>query len=208
MDWLDLLRCRMRVLRIHLDERVCIQLPVRINTEVKQLMSIADDTVQYLRTNALVLTTAESCTAGKIVTLLSEVEGSGNFIECGYVVYSPQAKQRLLHVNPQTIEVFNLTSVQVAREMATGALRDSTANAAIATTGILGPEDVDGIPAGTICFAWAFQIANECHVFSHQHLFSGGRCDVQKQATEYALKWLVHFHQRVLQGKKGEADER
>lgn len=67
-------------------------------------MPIADETVDYLREHGLVLTTAESCTAGKIVTLLSEVEGSGEFIECGYVVYSPQAKQRLLRVNPYTIK--------------------------------------------------------------------------------------------------------
>ncbi|CAI8973646.1 Nicotinamide-nucleotide amidohydrolase PncC [Pseudomonas sp. IT-347P] len=168
-------------------------------------MSIADDTVQYLRDNALVVTTAESCTAGKIVTLLSEVEGSGEFIECGYVVYSPQAKQRLLHVNPQTIETFNLTSVEVAREMATGALRDSTAKAAIATTGILGPDDVDGIPAGTICFAWAFQSADECYVFSREHRFSGDRCQVQTEATEYALQWLPHFHRRARAGEKEDA---
>lgn len=187
---------------------ICVPSPVRIITEVIELMSIADDTVHYLRANGLVLTTAESCTAGKIVTLLSEVEGSGEFIECGYVVYSPQAKQRLLHVNPQTIETFNLTSVEVAREMAMGALRDSTANVAVATTGILGPDDVDGIPAGTICFAWAYQIADECHVFSHQHRFCGGRCEVQKYATEYALQYLTRFHQRVLQGENGEPDER
>jgi PncC family amidohydrolase len=168
-------------------------------------MSIAEDTVQYLRDNALVVTTAESCTAGKIVTLLSEVEGSGKFIECGYVVYSPQAKQRVLHVNPQTIETFNLTSVEVAREMARGALRDSTAHAAIATTGILGPDDIDGIPAGTICFAWAFQSNEECYVFSHKHRFFGERCQVQAEATEYALKWLPHFHRRARVGEKGEA---
>lgn len=161
-------------------------------------MSIADDTVEYLRDNALVVTTAESCTAGKIVTLLSEVEGSGEFIECGYVVYSPQAKQRVLHVNPHTIETFNLTSVEVAREMAVGALRDSTANVAVATTGILGPEDVDGIPAGTICFAWAFQSQGQSHVFSHESRFSGTRCQVQTQATEYALKRLPDFHRRAL----------
>ncbi len=63
-------------------------------------MSIAASTVRYLRENCLVLSTAESCTAGKIITLLSEVEGSGEFIESGYVVYSPQAKRRLLHVSP------------------------------------------------------------------------------------------------------------
>jgi hypothetical protein len=90
--------------------------------------------------------------------------------------------------------------------MATGALRDSTANAAIATTGILGPKDVDGIPAGTICFAWAFQMADGCHVFSHQQRFSGGRCEVQKRATEYALQCLAHFHARA-QGEKGELSD-
>ncbi|MBB1612608.1 CinA family protein [Pseudomonas protegens] len=168
-------------------------------------MPIADEIVQYLREHALVVTTAESCTAGKIVTLLSEVEGSGEFIECGYVVYSPQAKQRLLHVSPQTIERFNLTSVEVAKEMAKGALRDSTANAAIATTGILGPDDVDGIPAGTICFAWAFQSDDECYLFSHEHRFFGGRCQVQEEATEYALRQLPHFHRRARLGDTGEA---
>ncbi|MFJ5282806.1 CinA family protein [Pseudomonas sp. NPDC088429] len=168
-------------------------------------MSIANETVKYLRDNNLVVTTAESCTAGKIVTLLSEVEGSGEFIECGYVVYSPQAKQRVLHVSAQTIATFNLTSVQVASEMVTGALRDSTANAAIATTGILGPDDVDGIPAGTICFAWAFQSNGECYVYTHEHQFFGGRCQVQAKATDYALRWLPHFHQRACAGVRDEA---
>ena len=166
-------------------------------------MSIAASTVCYLRENRLVLTTAESCTAGKIVTLLSEVEGSGEFIESGYVVYSPQAKQRLLHVSPYTIETFNLTSVEVAREMAIGALRDSTANVALATTGILGPEDVDGIPAGTVCFAWAFQSGGKRCVFSHEQRFFGSRCQVQAEASEYALKWLPQFHRRALLGEGG-----
>lgn len=166
-------------------------------------MSIAASTVCYLRENCLVLTTAESCTAGKIVTLLSEVEGSGEFIESGYVVYSPQAKQRLLHVSPNTIETFNLTSVEVACEMAMGALRDSTANTALATTGILGPEDIDGIPAGTVCFAWAFQLGGRGCVFSRVQRFFGSRCEVQLEASEYALQWLPHFHRRALSGGRG-----
>jgi PncC family amidohydrolase len=164
-------------------------------------MAIADDTVAYLRKHSLILTTAESCTAGKIVTLLSEVEGCGEFIECGYVVYSPQAKQRLLHVSEYTIETYNLTSVEVAREMALGALQDSTANVAVATTGILGPDDVDGIPAGTICFAWAFQSKEVKSVFCHEHRFFGTRCQVQTEATEYALQRLPHFHSQALLGE-------
>lgn len=170
-------------------------------------MAIAHETIDYLRDHSLLLTTAESCTAGKIVTWLSEVEGGGEFIESGYVVYSPQAKQRLLHVSPYTIATFNLTSVEVAREMALGALQDSTATVAVATTGILGPEDVDGIPAGTICFAWAFQSRQAKEVFSLEQHFVGTRCQVQKQATEYALRQIPHFHRRVMCSESGQADE-
>jgi len=165
-------------------------------------MSKADVTVSYLRQNALRLTTAESCTAGKIITLLSEVEGSGELIESGYVVYSPQAKQRLLNVSPKTIEMFNLTSCEVAREMAIGALRDSPANVALATIGILGPDDVDGIPAGTICFAWAFQTKQGQSVFTRQLRFFGSRCEVQLLAAEHALDAIAHLHQRALTGEQ------
>lgn len=119
-------------------------------------MSIAAATIDYLKQHRLLLTTAESCTAGKIITLLSQVEGSGACIECGYVVYSEEAKQRLLGVSAYTIKTFNLTSCEVAREMAQGALRDSPAQVAVATTGLLGPDSIDGIPPGTVCFAWAF----------------------------------------------------
>lgn len=96
------------------------------------------------------------------------------------------------------LDTFNLTSVEVAREMAIGALSDSTANVSVATTGILGPEDVDGIPAGTICFAWAFQSEDKHCIFSQEQRFVGTRCEVQSFATEYALQWLPHFHHRAL----------
>lgn len=173
-------------------------------------MNVSQSVVEYLRQNGLLLTTAESCTAGKIITLLAEVPHSGELIESGYVVYSPEAKQRLLNVSPETIETFNLTSCEVAREMASSALRDSTANVAVATTGILGPEDVDGIPAGTICFAWAFQTAQGQRVFSQQQRFFGTRSEVQLLAAEHALKRLSHFHQRALAGEQdlGASDER
>lgn len=166
-------------------------------------MTVAADTVEYLKANHLLLTTAESCTAGKIVTLLSEVEGSGAFIESGYVVYSPQAKQRLLNVSAYTIDTFNLTSCEVAREMAQGALRDSSADVAVATTGILGPDDVDGIPAGTVCFAWAYRSDAGLCVFSRKEHFVGSRNEVQHVAALHALKLLPHFHQRALAGERG-----
>ncbi|QVW26025.1 CinA family protein [Pseudomonas hormoni] len=169
-------------------------------------MSVSQTVVEYLREHDLLLTTAESCTAGKIVTLLAEVPHSGELIESGYVVYSPEAKQRLLNVSPSTIETFNLTSCEVAREMADGALRDSTANVAVATTGILGPEDVDGIPAGTICFAWAYQTPHGRSVFSRQKRFFGTRSQVQLIAAEHALKLLPDFHQRALASGPGQGE--
>lgn len=84
------------------------------------------------------------------------------------MVYWPEAKQRLLNVSPNTIETFNLTRCEGSREMALGALCDSPANVALASTGNLGPDDIDGIPAGIICFAWAFQTEPGQSVLSGQ----------------------------------------
>ncbi|MFJ4132685.1 CinA family protein [Pseudomonas cyclaminis] len=158
-------------------------------------MLVATSIVEYLKRNRLVIATAESCTAGKIITLLSEVDGGGACIESGYVVYSPEAKQRLLKVRAYTINTFNLTSCEVAREMVLGALDDSPANVAVATTGILGPDVVDGIPPGTVCFAWALS------VFSRKERFMGSREEVQLAASLHALKSLPHFHQLAMAGE-------
>jgi PncC family amidohydrolase len=160
-----------------------------------------DDIVTYLQTHSLYLTTAESCTAGRIISLLAEVPHCADVVESGYVVYSPEAKHRLLGVSFQTIENFNLTSNEVAQEMAIGALRDSPATAVIATTGLCGTEDVDGIPAGTVCFAWGFVIEGRTAVFTRRHRFSGDRHEMQNDAAMYALHHLPHFHQRMLAGE-------
>lgn len=162
---------------------------------------IVEDVASYLREHSLLLATAESCTAGRIVSLLAEVPGSGSLIECGYVVYSPEAKQRLLGVRPATIRQFNLTSVEVACEMVDGALRDSPATVAIATTGLCGDEDIDGIPAGTVCFAWGFTLGNKRAVFARQQRFFGDRHTVQRDAALYALQRLPEFHRRALAGE-------
>jgi nicotinamide-nucleotide amidase len=162
---------------------------------------ITQETVEYLHNNGLLLATAESCTAGRIITLLAEVPGSGSSVECGYVVYSPEAKQRLLGVSPDTIKQFNLTSVEVAREMVEGALDDSPATVAVATTGLCGNEDVDGIPAGTVCFAWGFVANGRRSVFTQQLRFFGDRGTMQHDAALHALHMLPHFHQRMLAGE-------
>jgi PncC family amidohydrolase len=165
-------------------------------------MTVAHPLIEYMREHELRLTTAESCTAGLIVTLWAEVPGSGALIESGYVVYSPEAKQRLLGVKPRTIETFNLTSREVAEEMALGALRDANANVAVATTGLLGPDDKDGIPAGTVCFAWAFEVNGQRALFSRRERFFGDRSQVQRLSSEYALQQIPGYHQRALAGDR------
>ncbi|EPF65656.1 CinA family protein [Pseudomonas syringae] len=158
------------------------------------------DVATYLKRHSLYLTTAESCTAGRIISLLAEIPHCGDVVESGYVVYSPEAKHRLLGVSFKTIENFNLTSNEVAQEMALGALRDSPANVVIATTGLCGTEDVDGIPAGTVCFAWGFLVDGRTTVFTRRHRFFGDRHKMQADAALYALHHLPQFHRRMLAG--------
>ena len=166
---------------------------------------ITQETVGYLDKNGLLLATAESCTAGRIVALLAEVPGSGSLVECGYVVYSPEAKHRLLGVKPETIKQFNLTSVEVAREIVWGALHDSPATVAVATTGLCGTEDVDGIPAGTVCFAWGYVANGKRSVFTQQLRFFGDRETMQHDAALHALHMLPHSISECWPAKRADA---
>ncbi|WP_449432702.1 CinA family protein [Pseudomonas putida] len=156
--------------------------------------------LEYLKANHLLLTTAESCTAGCMVALLAAVPGTGEVLESGYVVYSPSAKQRLLGVSPQTIERYGLTSEAVAWEMALGALKDSNANVAVATTGVAGPESEGGVLPGTMCFAWAFA-GEPLAVFTRRQRFFGDRAEVMQQGALHGLTRMAHYHQRWLRGE-------
>ncbi|WP_312933232.1 CinA family protein [Pseudomonas sp.] len=157
--------------------------------------------LDYLKAHHLLLTTAESCTAGRIVSRLAEHDGAGEVLESGYVVYSPAAKQRLLGVDPATIERFGLTSEAVAWEMARGALRDSQANVAIATTGVVGPAPAPGVLPGTVCFAWAFAGETDA-VFTATQRFFGARAQVIQDSALHGLTRLMHYHERWLRGER------
>ncbi|WP_409273344.1 CinA family protein [Pseudomonas sp. KCJK9111] len=156
---------------------------------------------EYLKKHDLVLTTAESCTAGAMVAALAALPGTAEVLESGYVVYSPNAKQRLLGVSPVTIERYGLTSEAVAWEMALGALKDSDATVAIATTGVAGPAAQGKTPPGTLCFAWAFA-GEPLAVFTATQRFFGERDEVMRQGAAYGLSQLAHYHQRWLRGER------
>ncbi len=155
--------------------------------------------LDYLKANDLAVVTAESCTAGLIAGRLADAKGAGSALKIGYVVYSPEAKTHCLGVSPETIERFGLTSEEVAREMATGALERSGASIAVADTGVAdAPHDGGGPPAGTVCFAWAVRTDEATpRVYSETKRFDGARNTVRRTAADYALERIPHYHRRA-----------
>jgi nicotinamide-nucleotide amidase len=99
----------------------------------------ARDILDRAREAGLRIATAESCTGGLIAGLLTEIPGSSDVLERGFVTYSNQAKEDLLGVPAALIRHHSAVSVEVARAMAEGALNRSPAQLAVAVTGIAGP---------------------------------------------------------------------
>jgi len=152
---------------------------------------------RYLKDHSLVLATAESCTAGLIASRLADVKGAGAVLEVAFVVYDPKAKQRVLGVKQQTIERFNLTSEEVALEMARGALANSDADVAVSNTGVTDDTDPDIAP-GTQCYAWVFRkglLADEA--FTERKVFEGSRHAIRGASADHALLRLVEHHRRL-----------
>ena len=108
------------------------------------------------RAAKLMVATAESCTGGLIAALLTEIPGSSNVLERGFVVYSNEAKQELLGVPAETLAAHGAVSEATARALAEGALRASRADIAVSVTGVAGPDGGTAAkPVGLVHFACA-----------------------------------------------------
>jgi nicotinamide-nucleotide amidase len=111
---------------------------------------------ELLRAKHLKISTAESCTGGMIACLLTELPGSSDWFERGFVTYSNLAKQEMLAVNPELIKSYGAVSQEVAEAMALGALTHSAADLSLSVTGIAGPTGGSSQkPVGTVWIAWA-----------------------------------------------------
>jgi nicotinamide-nucleotide amidase len=111
---------------------------------------------QLLLARGWKLALAESCTGGLVCATLTELSGSSEWFERGYITYSNQAKQDLLKVKETTLTQYGAVSEQVAMEMAIGVLQQGRATIAASVTGIAGPDGgTTAKPVGTVCFAWA-----------------------------------------------------
>lgn len=132
---------------------------------------------------------AESCTGGMVAVALTDVAGSSDVFERGYVTYSNAAKVDMLGVNAATLAEFGAVSNAVAQEMAMGALMRSGADVAVAITGIAGPGGSDFKPEGRVCFAVAQRGAT---VLAETIDFGPlGRLAVRLAARNHALALLA-----------------
>ena len=120
------------------------------------LLARAEKLLADARAGGLKIATAESCTGGLIAALLTEIAGSSDVVERGFVVYSNESKQELLGVAGALLDAHGAVSAEVARAMARGALKHARADLAIAVTGIAGPGGAtDGKPVGLVYLAAA-----------------------------------------------------
>jgi len=120
------------------------------------LLARAEKLLADARAKGLKITTAESCTGGLIAGLLTEIAGSSDVFERGFVTYSNQAKEEMLGVPAALLRQHGAVSEAVARMMAEGAIRNSTAQLSVAVTGIAGPGGgSDDKPVGLVHIAAA-----------------------------------------------------
>lgn len=150
--------------------------------------NIATQLGQIALAKNAVIATAESCTAGGIACAITQVAGSSEWFDRGFVTYSNQSKEDLLGVRHETLASFGAVSEQTAKEMVAGALVRSEATVAVAVTGIAGPGGaVPGKPVGTVYIAWGRKGENP---IAKRHQFDGDRQAVRELTVKTALEGL------------------
>jgi nicotinamide-nucleotide amidase len=137
-----------------------------------------------LRAQGRKLVTAESCTGGMIAAACTDLAGSSDWFERGFVSYSNASKTDMLGVDAQRIAAHGAVSEAVARAMAEGALRHAQADVSVAVTGVAGPGGGSTEkPVGTVWFAWGLPSGTNSEV---QH-FAGDRAAVRTATVQHAL---------------------
>ncbi len=135
------------------------------------------------------IATAESCTGGLIAGAITDVAGSSEWFERGFVTYSNAAKEEMLGVPRAMLDEHGAVSEPVARAMAEGALARSSADSAVSVTGVAGPGGgTPAKPVGMVCFAWA---RRGSATSSRTHHLAGNRADVRAASVAIALQGLL-----------------
>jgi nicotinamide-nucleotide amidase len=146
-----------------------------------------------LRARGLRIATAESCTGGLIAGACTELAGSSDWFDRGFVTYSNEAKAEMLGVDAAMIASQGAVSEPVARWMAQGALSRSLADLAVAVTGVAGPGGGSAAkPVGTVWLAWAWRAADGAvETDALLQRFAGDRAAVRQATVVCALQGLL-----------------
>lgn len=159
-----------------------------------KLIDLAEKVGDALKSRKLLLTVAESCTGGGICQAVTDVAGSSEWFDCGFVTYSNSSKSEILNISPSLIAQHGAVSEEIAAAMAQGALANSEAHIALSTTGIAGPGGaVPGKPVGTICFGWL--VGGVTH--TERKVFTGDRHAIREQTVTYALNRLLRYIEEI-----------
>jgi nicotinamide-nucleotide amidase len=159
----------------------------------EELVEAARKVIEANRAAGLTIAVAESCTGGLVSAALTEIAGSSDVFENGFVTYANSAKIDLLGVNEDVLDTFGAVSMPVAWGMAQGALKKTGADVAVAITGIAGPSGGSAMkPVGTVMFARARRGEDPKLVVADQRDFGDlGRGGIRLQAALCALELLL-----------------
>ncbi|WP_417615978.1 CinA family protein [Parasphingorhabdus sp.] len=160
----------------------------------RELVELAAKVIEKNRAAGRQITVAESCTGGLVAAALTEIPGSSDVFDCGFVTYSNGAKQEMVGVSGDLLETFGAVSIAVAWEMAQGALEASGCDVAVAITGVAGPGGgTDKKPVGTVVFAKAEKGKSVDDVVADRKNFGEdkSRADIRYQAVLVALELLL-----------------
>lgn len=156
---------------------------------VDALTALAGGVLDRARAAGLKIATAESCTGGLVAASLTEIPGSSDVFERGFVTYSNEAKTEMLGVPASLIAEQGAVSDPVAHAMAEGALVHSRADIAVAVTGIAGPGG--GTPEKPIGLVFIGAARRGQPAIVERHVFAGDRADIRRATVERALELLL-----------------
>lgn len=158
---------------------------------VDQLRSRAHAVLEACRARKLMVAAAESCTGGLVSACLTDIAGSSDVFERGFITYSDAAKQELLGVAEEVLSRHGAVSAATAQAMAQGALDHSRAQIAVAITGIAGPGGGSAEkPVGLVHLAAA---SLSGHRLERERRYGGGRASVRQHAALEALEMMLEL---------------
>ncbi len=165
----------------------------RDSTLPAELVDLARQVIDANRAAGLRVAVAESCTGGLVSAALTEIPGSSDVFEAGWVTYANESKVSLLGVSQDVLETFGAVSVAVAWGMAQAAIKRSNADVAVAITGVAGPGGGTAQkPVGTVVFARARRGTDPNDIVTDRKDFGDlGRGGVRLQAALCALELLL-----------------